>query len=287
MNKKEFIRKVADCLRKDDRFSTCKIEITNDETALVITKETGENISRLVYSDSSIILSKPVAEAVDSLYQEFQKIHNEQKESINIVRTEILIPASSFAVEIVNYEENKNFLNRISYIRKYDFAAYVSCIFSNNGKIRTPMNQQLLNNLGITLEDAMEYGFDNIRSKVVAVLINQTGQRQPVPFSYLLDRHFDFNQYKYIMITTLNAEFGSSLLLDDLFLKIFSKRVVNKFYIIPGTRNEMIIYPTDYPKHVLKCILAEINEKAKASNPNLFVSDHVYVCENGVTNILI
>ena len=27
-----------------------------------------------------------------------------------------------------------------------------------------------------------------------------------------------------------------------------------------------------------------LNEKAKVSNPNLFVSDHVYVCENGVTN---
>ena len=184
--------------------------------------------------------------------------------------------------KICNFERNQERIKEKVYVRVLDFAVTFSIrtteLMEQLGDGRIAVNESMLEIWGITVEELYNQAMQNLNDSKYQ--INSLGEMLGVE---------DLNSAAptLYLITTFKGNAGAAVLLSSVILqKACEKLESKKIYILPSSVSEVLVLDAEDPDVVvneLQKMVREINEAIVS--PEEYLSDNVYVFENGTISI--
>ena len=125
------------------------------------------------------------------------------------------------------------------------------------------VTQNMISGLGITEAELYAHAKINTEKKLPGTIINMA-DILPVP-----------NKFPVYILTNKETKYGSSVILDELFMEMVGRKLGCNYYVLPSSIHEVIVVPADVEADMLFQMVREINETAVA--PEEFLSDSVYL----------
>ncbi len=186
----------------------------------------------------------------------------------------------SMSIAVVNYERNKELLQKLPHKRLLDLAVIIKWrLDSDNNEQEIPefinVNNEMIEAWGVDADTLINIAMINSKRLSSAMLI---------PFNqFLFDEYSECDRI--FVLTNSSLINGAALVCYEEILEFVYNRFEGDYYLIPSSVNEMLAFESDEILEIqmMKDVLKNVNSDVLSAEE--FLSDNIYYY-NGCTKTL-
>ena len=281
MNFEDFMNYVTDNTTVEGGLTTREVSKNNDTKYTAFTRKEAVGSMQALVNANDMYENYKDGDDIDNIVRKVDEIIN--KPSPYNIDFDNIEP--NFAIRLVNLEKNAKRLKESGALYKefLDLAIELRLIISQDedGYATCQVNKQLLEQMGITFEDAYQIAVDKVNKEVkfntmIEVMLGL--KDKDFEESIELARELENEYPMYILTNKTNLNGAISMIVKDRLDIICDALNVDDIYILPSSVHEVIIIPkTDsLGADVLQDMIENANETAVGDEDYLSYHPYLY-----------